>query len=58
MEQTNKNEQDEIRNVAMQVLQSELNNANARIVQITTELLMVRKELEEYKEPKEKPEEG
>ena len=48
--------QQKVKDIAMKVMQNELNNANARIIQLTTELVIVKDELQMHRN-KEAPQE-
>jgi len=45
----------EVNQIAIQIAMNELNQANARIIQILTELAIVKKQLRDYEEPENVP---
>ena len=56
----NEQAQEKVKDIAMKVMQNELNNANARIIQLTTELVIVKEEVQMHRNkevPTENPEE-
>jgi len=58
MNEQNRNNLNDVQDVALQVLQSELNNANARIIDLRTQLVMANKKIQELTPNENIPEEN
>jgi len=54
MSDDKRNKLNDTQDIAIQVMQGELNNATATIIQLKTQLIIANKEIEELKTPTEK----